>query len=98
MRAAGLMVNLTVNVFQEGTQWVAYSPALDLSTCGDSIKEAQRNFAEAVDLFLEECRRKGTLETVLKACGWVRTSKPKPHYEPPQSYVTNQSVCVPAHV
>ena len=92
------MVNLTVNIFQDGNQWVAHSPALDLSTCGDTIKEAQKNFAEAVDLFLEECQRKETLDTVLKACGWVRTSKPTPHYEPPPSYVTNQSVSIPVHV
>lgn len=97
MPTRGLMVNLTVNVFQDGNQWVAYNPSLDLSTCGDTIKEAQRNFAEAVNLFLEECRRKGTLEVVLKSCGWVRTARPTPHYEPPQSYMTTQSVSVPVH-
>ncbi len=95
MPARALMVNLTVNVFQDGHQWVAYTPSLDLSTCGHTIKEAQKNFEEAVDLFLEGCARKGTLDAVLKSCGWVRTSRPVPHYEPPRSYTTNQPISIP---
>jgi len=36
--------NLTVSVIKEGRQYIAYSPALDLSTCGKNEKEARKNF------------------------------------------------------
>ncbi|MEK7353955.1 MAG: hypothetical protein AABZ77_05565, partial [Chloroflexota bacterium] len=41
-------------VFEEGDKFVAYSPALDLSTCGDTEKQARKMFAEAAKIFIDE--------------------------------------------
>ena len=35
----------------QGTDYVAYTPALDISTFGKSKKEAQQNFEELVNVF-----------------------------------------------
>ncbi len=64
--------------------FVAYSPVLDLTTCGETFEEAKKNFAEAVDIFFAECIKHNTLDKALQACGWQ--IKPKSHpaqWQPP---------------
>ena len=43
--------NLTVNFLREGKRFIAYSPALDLSTSGKTYEEARQRFQEAAQLF-----------------------------------------------
>lgn len=62
--------NVPVIFFKEGRQFVAYSFALDLSTCGTTIAKAEASFKEAMRLFFEELISMGTLEPVLKGLGW----------------------------
>ncbi|MBI4187899.1 MAG: hypothetical protein HY529_01705 [Chloroflexi bacterium] len=59
-------------VFKEGNKFVAYSPALDLSTCGDTEKQARVRMAEASRILLDELMRMGTLEDVLTEFGWKK--------------------------
>lgn len=54
---------------------MAYAPAFDLSTCGETLEEARRRFAEAAMLFVQELHRKGTLNEVLAGLGWRQTGK-----------------------
>lgn len=88
MRKTG--VKLTVNFFREGRKFVAHSPALDISTCGDSFEEAKRNFAEMADIFIDETIEMGTLDNVLKSLGWKKAYRPKPHWKPPVHLATTQ--------
>jgi hypothetical protein len=76
-------VLLPVVIFQEGDQFVSYCPALELSSYGDSEQDAKEAFDEAVDIFIEETMRKGTLEKFLLKKGWLLRLKPQPLYEPP---------------
>lgn len=78
-----LHVKLGVIFFKEDDKFIAYSPALDLSTCGDTFEHAQKRFSEAVDLFIEETIRMGTLDDVLSNCGWQKVSHPYKHWVPP---------------
>ncbi len=64
-----------------------YSPALDLSTVGDTFKEAQNRFEEAVEIFFEEISEKGTVEEALTELGWQKVKK---QLVPPQ-VVSNQT-------
>lgn len=50
------LVNLPVTILREGKQYVAYTPVLDLSTCGRTYKEVKRMFKEVVEIFLEETK------------------------------------------
>ena len=63
---------MPVNVLKEGKKFVAYTPALDLSTVGDSLEEVKCNFEEAVNLFFEETVEMGTLEQAMEELGWEK--------------------------
>jgi predicted RNase H-like HicB family nuclease len=45
---------------KEKESYVAFSPALDLSTCGQTIEEARKNFAEVLETFFEECIKRNS--------------------------------------
>jgi predicted RNase H-like HicB family nuclease len=59
-------IHFTAQIFKEARQYVAYSPELDVSSCGGSESKARQNLLEAVRLFLEEAGKAGTLEQVLE--------------------------------
>lgn len=88
MRKLG--VKLTVNFFRERNKFIAYSPALDISTCGDSFEEAKKNFEELVEIFIDDLIKMKTLNSVLTECGWRKVSRPKPHWVPPVLIATTQ--------
>ncbi len=60
-------------IFKEGETFIAYSPKLDVSSCGNTIDEARKNLKIAVRLFLEEAEKMGTLEVILQESGYKKT-------------------------
>jgi len=66
-----MKARIPVLFFQEGKKVVAYSPALDISSCGDTMNEAERMFAESAAIFLQEIKDMGTEDDVLAECGWT---------------------------
>ncbi len=72
MKKLQLQVNLPVSVLKEGKKFVAYTPALDLSTSGNTYEEAKKRFEEVVRIFFEEIHEQGTAEEVLKELGWKK--------------------------
>lgn len=80
MKKVSFRANLPVLFFREKNEFVAYAPALDLSTSGKTLKEAQKSFGEAARIFVEECYKKGTLGQVLRELGW---EKKKDSWAPP---------------
>ena len=72
MGKLNLEFKLPVSILREGKRFVAYTPALDLSTSGKSYKEVKERFEEIVNIFFEELIKKGTLEEVLRSLGWKR--------------------------
>ena len=88
--------SLPVTIFREGDAFVAYTPALDLSSVGKTEKDAKRMFAEAVEAFFEELANMGTTASVLKDLGWTHVNG---KFEPP--HVVEQSlmnVMIPSFV
>lgn len=73
--------NLSVIFFKEKSAFVAYSPALDLSTSGKTFVSAKSRFTEAANIFFEEIIKKGTISEVLEDLGWQKTKK---DWLPPQ--------------
>lgn len=67
-----MQVPYTTELFDEDGQVVALCPELNVSSFGDTTAEALASLQEAVALFLEECQRMGTLETVLEEAGYRR--------------------------
>jgi len=58
-----------VHLLKEGKTYVAYVPALDLSSCGATDDEARRNIRDAVRGFLETSAEMGTLDEILRETG-----------------------------
>lgn len=75
-----LKFQLPVSFIKERKRFVAYTPALDLSTSGKTLGEAKRRFGEASVLFFEEIFRKGTVDEVLDELGWQKIKK---EWKPP---------------
>ncbi len=67
-----LSIQLPVSIFKEGKAFVAYSPALDISTCADTLIAARKQFNELVQIFFEELDRNNTKDEVLFSLGWEK--------------------------
>ena len=89
-----VQTKLSVTFLREGRRFIAYSPALDLSTSGKSFEEAKRRFEEIAEIFLEEVTNKGTLEEVLRDLGWEQRAK---QWSPPAVIAhESQTIALPA--
>jgi len=58
------------HIFKEGDAYVAYVPALDVSSCGSTDEEARRNIRDAVRGFLAASADMGTLDEILREAGY----------------------------
>jgi len=68
-------INFTAQIWKEGKMYVSYCPELDVSSCGKTTQEAKKNLLEAVEEFLKEAKRMGTLREILQESGFVRENK-----------------------
>ena len=75
-----ISVKLSMQIFKEGDEFIAYCPALDISTSASSLEEVKKMFAELVSIFLDETMKMGTLDEVFTQCGWKKVAK---KWEPP---------------
>jgi predicted RNase H-like HicB family nuclease len=66
------LVAYTSEIFEEDGQVVALCPELNVSSYGESAPDALNALKEAVELYLEECLRMGTLDSVLEEAGYKR--------------------------
>lgn len=88
-------LEIEVMIYEDHGIFVAYSPALDLSSYGSTIDDAKNAFDEAVEIFIEETESSGTLERNLLKLGWKLQLKPKPLFERP-NYTLAQIRRLPA--
>jgi len=75
MKHSQVKFSLPVSIIREDKSFIAYTPALDISTVGDSLEEVQQRFEELVGIFFEEITEKGTIEQVLTDLGWKKQAK-----------------------
>lgn len=80
MKKARIQFALPVSILRENDSFIAYTPALDLSTVGDTFEEAKKRFEEAVQLFFEEIMEEGKMDQALTELGW---RKQENIYSPP---------------
>jgi len=62
--------SLEIYIFMQAGRYIAYCPALDLSTSAEDYNEAFSNFYEMFQLYVETCLEQGTLFEDLEAHGW----------------------------
>ena len=64
-------------------KWILAScPILDVHSQGETENKAKKNLAEALSLFLISCFEKGTLDAVLKQCGFKPIQLSATHKRP----------------
>ena len=70
--------------FTHRKNWVVAScTILDVHSQGENERKAKKNLAEALSLFFISCFERGTLDAVLKQCGFkARRLPPKPAAKP----------------
>ncbi len=98
MQIISRKVRIPVFLSKERKSYVAYSPALDLSSCGRTLAQAQKRFSGAVGLFLDELEAMGTLDQVLTELGWQKQEHPRKEWIPPHLLKhTQMEVTIPVH-
>lgn len=64
-------IHLPVVVERKEKWFVSFCPVLDVCSQGATEEEAKKNLTEALVAFLISCHKRGTLDAVLKRCGFV---------------------------
>jgi predicted RNase H-like HicB family nuclease len=63
--------------YKKAGKWIVAScPPLDVHSQGKTEVQAKKNLIEALSLFLESCHERGTLDAVLKECGFAKVAFP----------------------
>ena len=101
MLVAEFTIKLPVEVKRKAKVYVSRCSVLDLYSQGETENEARKNIIEAIRLFIVSCYEKGTLDAVLKGCGFKPIRKaihtPRDHkfvtVPIPFNIVTHRSVC-----
>lgn len=91
-RIQQLEVGMPVLIKKEGSAFIAYTPALDVSTYGNTKNQAKKNFGELVEIFFEEfIDNPAALEVVLESLGWKKVQN---NWKPPKIDNITQDVRV----
>jgi len=64
-------MQLPVVVKKRDNWFVSSCPVLDVYSQGVTKEESKKNLTEALAAFLISCHKRGTLDAVLKSCGFV---------------------------
>ncbi len=67
-----LEMRLPFLIVKKEKWYVSSCPILDVFSQGATEQDAKKNLIEALTLFLTSCFEHGTLEAVLKQCGFQR--------------------------
>jgi len=81
-----LTIKIMVDKRSRDAPFVAYSPELDVASCGPTEEKARKNLKETVSIVLEEMQKKGKLTEFLLESGFQREKKrwipPRVSFEP----------------
>jgi predicted RNase H-like HicB family nuclease len=82
--------NMPVKVTKKDRWFVACCPILDVYSQGESEEKAKKNLGETLTSFFLSCFERGTLDDVLKKCGFKPqiSSPPYPLKKPPRNFIT----------
>jgi predicted RNase H-like HicB family nuclease len=70
MKKMIMTMKLPMLVKKKKDWWIASCPILDVVTQGETEEKAKQNLNDALSLFLVSCFERGTLDSVLKECGF----------------------------
>ncbi|MBF8249622.1 MAG: hypothetical protein HW400_223 [Candidatus Levybacteria bacterium] len=67
-----MTVKITVDNHSKDAPFVAYTPELDVASCGPTEEKARQNLHDAVEIVVEEAEKKGKLKKLLKELGFQK--------------------------
>src|SRR3990167_11314339 len=70
-----LTIKLTEDKQSKSAPWVAYTPELDVASCGPTPQKAKKNLMEAVEIVLQGAAQDGTLKELLLETGFQIKNK-----------------------
>ena len=70
-------LSVPAEVRQDGRHFVSFCPPFDVYSQGSDEETALANLVEALQLFIESCFSRGTLEQTLKDCGFEPDTDPE---------------------
>ncbi len=72
MKKVSVQISLSVPTrIRKKQKWfVASCPVFDVVSQGETEEQAKKNLSEALTLFFLSCHERGTLDAVLKECGF----------------------------
>lgn len=65
-------IDYTVQIWQEGDQFIAHAMPLDIMSSGATPQDAREALGEAVELFFATASEMGTLSDILEEAGYRR--------------------------
>jgi len=68
-------LNITIEVWQKKSWFVAKCPELDFISQGKTRDEAKENLLEVIQIQFEEMTEMGTLDDYLAECGYERKNE-----------------------
>ena len=81
-----LTIKIMVDNNSKDAPFIAYSPELEVASCGPTEEKARENLKEAVSIVLEEMQKKGKLAELLTELGFQKEKKqwipPRVSFEP----------------
>ncbi len=89
---------LPIQITRKAKWFVASCPALDVASQGETKEEARKNVAEALFMFLQSCFERGTLDDVLKECGFRSMEQQDANIGPAEAPAGQEYVDVPLHL
>lgn len=69
-----MKISVRIEIFKEDDVYVALAPELNVSSFGETIEDAKKSVKEAIEAFVEECERMGTIEDVLEESGFSKVN------------------------
>ena len=60
-----MTIKIMVDKRSKDAPFVAYTPELDVASCGPTEEKARQNLHNAVEIIVEEAEKKGTLKKLL---------------------------------
>ena len=88
-----LNIRLSFEIVKKEKWYVASCQALDVFSQGKTEKQAKKNLRESLCLFLTSCVERGTLEAVLKECGFRHIPDSAPETKSQERYLS-----IPLHL
>lgn len=81
-----LTIKISIDKRSKDAPFVAYTPEVDVASCGPTEEKARENLHEAVEIVFEEVEKKGKLDEFLEELGFQKEKQqwisPRVSFEP----------------